>query len=202
MFSKKQIRGYAITLLFIWAGAYLAFCITSLVRPPESPTQQTNAIVVLTGGNFRLQTGFDLWAQQSAPNLFITGVHPHVTMAQLQLDWKENNKEFYILPECCAALGHKATSTRQNASETRQWARDNNISSIRLVTSGYHMHRALLEFKAAMPDITILAHPVEKPDYGPGDLKFWSITFSEYHKSLFRYLGQGLSWLGNSFKSA
>ena len=83
-------------------------------------------------------------------------------------------------------LGHKALTTYGNANETQEWITANKVKSIRLVTSGYHMGRALLEFKRVMPDLKIIPHPVEETDYGVLNWKFWELAFSEYHKILFR----------------
>jgi uncharacterized SAM-binding protein YcdF (DUF218 family) len=61
---------------------------------------------------------------------------------------------------CCVTLGYMAEDTGSNASESAAWVRSNRISSVRLVTAGYHMPRSLLEFRAALPDVEIVPHPV------------------------------------------
>lgn len=151
---------------------------------PEQPDTKTDVVVVLTGGSDRIETGLDLWATDSAPNLFITGVHKDVTKNEILNMWKGKGS----LPECCITLGYKAFTTTQNAEEIQEWLEGKNFSSIRIVTSNYHMHRAFLEFSHALPGIKIITHPIEQPDITPDDEYFWHVIFSEYHKSIFRMI--------------
>ena len=57
-------------------------------------------------------------------------------------------------------LGHDAIDTRGNARETAAWVRARGVRRVHLVTANYHMARSLLEFRRAMPEVTIVAHPV------------------------------------------
>ena len=92
------------------------------------------------------------------------------------------------LPICCITLGFKAKTTRQNATETKEWIQNHYIGSARLVTSTYHMPRAYLEFKTAMPDLEIVVHPVEITDYEMNEKQFWVLALLEYNKMLARRL--------------
>ena len=63
--------------------------------------------------------------------------------------------------ECCVDLGYQALDTAGNAKETRDWAREHNITrSLIVVTSNYHMPRALVEISAALPDVELYPFPV------------------------------------------
>jgi uncharacterized SAM-binding protein YcdF (DUF218 family) len=64
------------------------------------------------------------------------------------------------LLNCCIDLDRSAVNTRSNAAETRRWARDRGLRSLIIVTSNYHMPRALVELSHAMPDVTLVAYPV------------------------------------------
>lgn len=175
-------------LVCLWLTGYGLFVASVLAEIPQSPEQKTDAIVVLTGGNFRVDTGLDLFARKLAPNLFITGVHDTVTLDDLIREWKGQQKASPALAACCMELGHKALSTTENALETQDWIKTRNIHSIRLVTSPYHMPRALLEFKSLMPGLEIIPHAVMSDRLGPREEFFWHITFMEYHKWLLRKL--------------
>ena len=60
--------------------------------------------------------------------------------------------------DCCVDLGYQALDTAGNARETRDWAREHNITrSLIVVTSNYHMPRALAELSAALPDVDALS---------------------------------------------
>ncbi len=168
--------------LMVWIGGYGAFLSNVQTTIPYDPSEKTDAIVVLTGGNFRIATGLTLFAKQLAPKLMITGVHETVTEDDVRAMWKDSTP----LPKCCITLGYEATSTFENALETETWVKENNIKSIRLVTSTYHMKRALIEFNNILKDTKIIIHPVEKQDYTTDDVLFWKITFDEYNKTIYR----------------
>ncbi|MFN3700434.1 MAG: YdcF family protein [Alphaproteobacteria bacterium] len=175
----------AVTLLILWVGGFIHF-LAAIYNPlPHQPNLQTQAIVVLTGGNHRVLTGLNLWGEQSARELFVTGVHKDVTRQELLDYWQSrSNSE---PPRCCLTLGYEATTTKGNAQEAKSWIERKGIHTIRLVTSNYHMPRALLEFHAALNDeIKIIPHPVEITDYTPDTQKFWALAVLEYHKILWR----------------
>jgi uncharacterized SAM-binding protein YcdF (DUF218 family) len=145
----------AIALVALFAGGlvWFAHLIPDAVADPDSVT---DAIVVLTGGSLRLDSGLRLLAAGKAQKLFVTGVHPGVEVRDLL---RTSGAE----PEriaCCIALGHAAGTTLGNAWETAAFVRANDIHSLRLVTASYHMPRSLLEFARAMPGIVIVPNPV------------------------------------------
>ena len=63
-------------------------------------------------------------------------------------------------PSCCITLGYAADNTAGNARETAEWLDTVRGRSLRLVTANYHMPRSLLEFRQALPEVEIIAHPV------------------------------------------
>ncbi len=181
-------------LVFIpctWLFGLGAFTAGVFLIKPQSPAAHSDAIIVLTGGKDRIETGLDLFAEGLAPELFITGVHDDVTQAEITGRYTGTKP----LPECCIILGYEANSTTENAAEAKEWAAGKNIKTIRLVTSNYHMPRAALEFRSALPDVKIIVHPILQPDITPSDKKFWHILFEEYHKSVFRLLDISISAL-------
>jgi uncharacterized SAM-binding protein YcdF (DUF218 family) len=184
----RFILWFTFALVFLWLAGYGLFVAGVLSEAPQQPDRKTDAIVVLTGGNFRVDTGLDLFAQKLAPRLFITGVHDTVTLNDLIRKWRGLENGSRSLPACCMALGHKALTTTENAAETQGWLKANDVRSIRLVTSPYHMPRALLEFKSLMPELEIVPHAVMRDRLGVREEFFWHITFTEYHKWLVREL--------------
>lgn len=168
--------------LLAWGYGYARFIVDIETMKPEEIGEKTDAIVVLTGGNYRINTALELFAQGLAPKLLITGVHKSVKEYEILASWKGKEP----LPECCISLGRSATTTMENAQESKTWIEENKVKSIRIVTSGYHMPRALIEFHHLMPETEIIAHPVEEQDYAFDDWRFWYISFSEYNKTLLR----------------
>jgi len=172
-----------LTLLsFMWAAGLGMYTIKVISAEPAMSTKKTDAIIVLTGGNFRIETGMRLWSANLAQDLFITGVYKDVTRRAILDEWNDK----IDLPYCCLTLGYRATTTEGNAMETKEWVEENHVRSARLVTSKYHMPRALFEFRTLMPDLTIIPHPVEILDYEPEHRMFWKLTMLEYHKVLAR----------------
>lgn len=180
---KRKIIYIALAAFLIWAAGYIAFSAFVLTAEPESPGQTTDAIVVLTGGPNRVETGLTLFAQGKAHHLFITGVHDHVSKNDILNRWAGET----ALPPCCVTIDRHAASTLQNARETREWIKNHDYSAIRLVTSNYHMTRAYSDFKHALPGVTILMHPVKSYESTNRHKSFWRILFVEYHKTLFRW---------------
>ncbi len=183
----KKLFWYSVLIFLLsWLIGYAFFVNYVLHQKPEAQNEKTDAIIVLTGGNFRIKTGLSLFNQGLSPQLFISGVHKSVTEDDI-IAMKQDGE---TVPDCCITLGHSAETTLENAAETREWIISNKIKSIRLVTSPYHLLRSTLEFKNALKDddIKIILHPVEEIDYGPTDKKFWILTFAEYNKVLFRSL--------------
>ena len=127
-------------------------------NPPvdESSPAPTDAIVVLTGGSLRLQSGIDLLREGKGQKLFVSGVNRQVDLEDL-LGSPGNVPDWAI---CCIVIGHQAGNTFGNAQETARWIRSQGFRSLRLVTAWYHMPRSVLEFHRVLPEIDIVAHPV------------------------------------------
>lgn len=165
----------------LWVGGLAAFVASSLWIGSD-PATAADAIVVLTGGKQRLETGLALLAAGKAKTLFITGVNPQVDRAELlRVLGPAAMRE-----ACCIVIGHAAENTRGNALETAAWMQGQGYRSLRLVTNWYHMRRALLEFRRAMPRLTIIAAPVFAQRYEPDNWSGWRsaaiLVLGEYHK--------------------
>ncbi len=183
-----KLFAYCLTALFtlglLWALGWMWFAASVASIKPAAPDVKTDAIVVLTGGDKRVNTGLDLLADEKARLLFISGVNAKVKPEELVALWHGDHKKVL----CCITLGYAADNTASNATESQEWIRKNNVHSIRLVTANYHMARSLLLFKETMPDLTIVAHPVVPDDFEPWKEQFWPLTFSEYNKWLMAWL--------------
>ncbi|MDD9900010.1 MAG: YdcF family protein [Alphaproteobacteria bacterium] len=134
-----------------------------------------DAVIVLTGGTKRMEQGFDLLDKGMGAKLFISGVYRGIearTLVRLVRD--EDEKKL----ECCIVLG-SAQNTIENAEETAAWMRELGLRSAYLVTSNYHMKRALSEFKYVGGGFKVTPFPVA-PD--KLDMKSW------WHDPDFRWL--------------
>jgi uncharacterized SAM-binding protein YcdF (DUF218 family) len=156
---RRRFGGTVTTLGFLallWLGGlfWFAQAIPDDIADAES---ETDAIIVLTGGSLRIETGVALLAAGKAKKLFISGVHPGSDVAAV-LHGAGVTPDPKLL--CCIVLGHAADNTLGNAVETAAWMELEGFHSLRLVTSSYHMPRSLLEFSRAMPALRIVPHPV------------------------------------------
>jgi uncharacterized SAM-binding protein YcdF (DUF218 family) len=175
--------GLLLGLALLWLAGLVWFAsnIPTAVNDGES---ETDAIVVLTGGSMRVQSGLALLAAGKAKKLFISGVY-HGTDVTALLRVSRQSPEHV---SCCIVLGHEADNTLGNALETAQWMRQEGFHSLRLVTASYHMPRSLLEFSRVMPEMRVVANPVF-PE-GATSERWWSspratsLVLAEYHKYL------------------
>lgn len=174
-----------IAAAIIWSAGLLAFSVHVLSQAPPD-NARTDAIVVLTGGPERINTGIDLLAQGRAATLFISGVNEQVDAQQLLSLWRNARPDATASP-CCIVLGHRAHNTNENAAEAAAWIAQHPLTSLRLLTADYHMPRARLEFAAALPGIEILPQSVPTPH-----IPLFLIA-GEYHKTAYTFLRVALS---------
>lgn len=183
MRALRRLGWLVLALAAAWLGGFAFFLISSLTMRADPPGR-TDAIVVLTGGRLRLETGLALLAAGEAKKLFISGVNPQVNRAVLlRVMGPAAERE-----ACCIVLGHRADDTYGNARETAGWMSNEGYASLRLVTSWYHMRRALLEFGRMMPRLRIVANPVFAHHVNPERIWGWHgaamLVIGEYHKYL------------------
>jgi uncharacterized SAM-binding protein YcdF (DUF218 family) len=153
---KRRFLAVLILLLCVaWFAGLFVFA-DMIPRTPEKSTEQTDAIVVLTGGSMRMEEGLALLSRQMGKKLFVSGVHRGVEVKQLIDRSLRSPQEL----NCCIVLGYTADHTAGNARETAEWMRAEGYHSLRLVTASYHMPRSLAEFREEMPTIKMIPHPV------------------------------------------
>jgi uncharacterized SAM-binding protein YcdF (DUF218 family) len=167
-----------LTVGFFW----FAFSIS-----PDEPQVERKAdgIVVLTGAASRIPDAIELLAAERGKRLLITGVHRATSAKEIARLTPLYSKFF----TCCIDLDRSALNTFGNALETRRWAREHNFNSLIVVTSNWHMPRAMAELSHQLPDTTLIAYPVssEKVKTEP----WWQnvdtarFLFAEYLKYLF-----------------
>jgi len=167
--------------LLVWALGFVIFML-SLGKPLEH--RATDAIVVLTGAPGRIDRGVSLMDQRAAKRMLVSGVGADVRPSELAARYPGSGPLF----KCCIDLGHQAVETRSNADETAEWVRDHGFRSVRLVTSDWHMPRAILELRNALgKDAEIFGDGVRSR---PG----FAMLLREYHKFLLRRIALLLGW--------
>ena len=191
---RRPVIVLVVCLAVAYGGGFLAF-VHLAARVSIDVTAATEAIVVLTGGSERFQTGAALLRSDVADRLFVSGVHPGVRPADLLV-------QAGLAPDPDAIarieLGHAARDTAGNAAETAAWVRESGVGSLRLVTSDYHMPRSLLEFRSAMPGVRIVPHPVSAATVHLAEWWLWpgtaQLAFVEYNKLLVTWVRIQTDW--------
>lgn len=114
-----------------------------------------DGIVVLTGGASRIADAFELLAAGRGKRLLISGLNRSTTSGEIS----RLNPEFDSILSCCVDFD-RSLNTFGNAIETRQWAQSRGFRSLIVVTSNYHMPRAMAEIANQLPDVALLPFPV------------------------------------------
>lgn len=154
----RLLRGAAIAL----AGMGLTFGIgfigflLSIERAEPASLAKADAIVALTGGADRIPDAIGWLAQGHGERLLISGVGSQTSIDHLV----QKAPQLKSWLHCCVDIDQRAVNTVGNAEETRRWALARSYRSLLVVTSSYHMPRALLELRRHMPGVTLIAAPV------------------------------------------
>jgi uncharacterized SAM-binding protein YcdF (DUF218 family) len=144
--------------------------------------RKADGIVVLTGGAERVTDAIELLAAGSGQRLLISGVHPATRPEEIS----KLNPDYERIVRCCVDLDRAARNTLGNAQGTRRWVKERGFGSLIVVTSSYHMPRAMIELEHQLPTVTLIPFPVvtEKLRTEP----WWSsgatmkLVFTEYLK--------------------
>ena len=139
----------ALALGFVWF-------LDRVPTEDAAPGRKAEGIVVLTGGALRINDAIELLAADRGQRLLITGVNPTTHSAELARLAPRYRRLF----ACCIDLDHSAVNTITNAVETRRWTRQRGFRSLLVVTSAYHMPRAIAELAHQLPDVTLIEFPV------------------------------------------
>ena len=196
MKAAAQLFAAVAVAALIWASGLLAFAARVDRSTPPGDPPDADGVVALTGGSAeRIDAAMQLLEAGKAKRMLISGVSRQVTRAELQI-LTGADKPIY---DCCVDLGFRAADTVGNARETAQWARGKGYRTLILVTSDYHMPRARLELKGAMPEAVVYPYPVATPElrasrwWASGEgLQRMTLEYSKYLVALARVTTQGL----------
>jgi len=167
----KALAAILIAVMF-WTVGLLAFAGRVEHSTPADEPEAAQGIVVLTGkANVRIK---------AAAKLLVSGVNRQVTRDELFVVTKATRR----LYDCCVQLGFEAADTKGNGMETAAWARHEKINTLIVVTSDYHMPRAMLEISGALPDVAVTPYPVKTNEV---DAERWWSTSSGARTMIMEY---------------
>ena len=168
----------------VFAGGFALFANhVSGLTTPQNPSA-ADAIIVLTGGQSRIDAALDLLKSGKGERLLISGVNPSSGREALRAATGADRKLFI----CCVDIDHAALDTIGNAEESAKWVEQHAYSSVILVTNNYHMPRSLLEMHRLLAKARLDPYPVVNSRLDGGN---WMVKpdalrvlFTEYPKYL------------------
>ena len=143
-----KILSFCFVLILIIGVANYIFALT---RFDQAQNISVDAAIVLTGGPDRLSDAAQLLSSGATKHLLISGVGGRADLDDLV----RVAPALAPYASCCIDLGHQALNTRGNAEEAAAWAQERNYKSLAIVTAGFHLPRAMLEFRAILPTMDL-----------------------------------------------
>ena len=144
-----------LVILLMLAGGFFWFAWQ--IQTEEAPLgRSADGIVVLTGAASRIPDAIELLAAERGKRLLISGVHRDTRAKEIASLTPLYSKLF----NCCIDLDRSALNTFGNAIETKRWAVEHNFNSLIIVTSNWHMPRAMAEMRHQLPQATLIPYPV------------------------------------------
>jgi uncharacterized SAM-binding protein YcdF (DUF218 family) len=194
--QRSLIRRIGRSTLVLCAGVGLLLGCGFLWFISRVPTGEiklqgdADGIVALTGGASRIADAIELLAFGRGKRLLISGANRATNSNEIS----RLNPEFEPWVRCCVDFD-RSLNTLGNAIETKRWAQNRDFRSLIVVTSNYHMPRALAEIAHQLPGVALVAFPVvtDRQRAEP----WWAravtarLMFSEYVKYLFAKLRMG-----------
>ncbi len=184
---SKLLLLIGLSLAGMLGAGFLKFTAIVNAYNPASPPS-ADGIIVLTGGKARLEAGLHLLKNNQARRLLISGVNPETSNNALAHRFIQHKNLF----TCCIDFDRRAQNTSQNAREAAIWAKQQNFNSLIVVTSDYHMPRAILEFTRTMPHLDLKPYAVANiPQLYNAKLvntEHLKILITEYAKTMVVYL--------------
>ena len=179
---------YAVLAVVLLCAAFLTgFTLfadhVSNLTAPQNPAS-ADAIIVLTGGQSRIDAALDLLKSGKGQRLLISGVNPVASNESLRAATGADQALF----KCCVDIDREALDTIGNAEESAEWVEKHNFRSVILVTNNYHMPRSMLEMRRLLQHARVDPYPVVNSQLRDGG---WiakpaavRVIFTEYTKYL------------------
>lgn len=161
-----KISLLAVICLISWVLGFIGFVAWIIPKnldekaTPLARHRVWPAAVVLTGGSLRLEEGLKALQLGWADQLFISGVYPSTDIKRLLEIYQLNR---YDEVSQRIELGHVAADTDGNGAEIVAWLKAQNFHEALVITSAYHMPRALLELETKDANIKFEPWPVFPP---------------------------------------
>ncbi len=159
--------------VLLWLAGFVWF---AMALPLPQDGGKTDAVIVLTGGEGRIPRGLEVLRKGWAKRMLVAGVDREVKPREFAVQYRVSAATM----ACCVTLGFESVDTRSNGREAARWIAANKLTSIRLITTDWHMRRAAYELDRVIPGgVTVTEDAVvSQPSL--------DMLFREYHKLLAR----------------
>ena len=144
---RKTFRTVAICIAGIVGIEFIYFV---FILAQKNHDQPTDAVVVFTGGAGRIQKGYELLNGGVSNKLIVS--------ASTQSRLKFFDRKFQFREGATHLIEDKAETTFENALFVGNVIRENNLQSVTLVTSWYHMPRSYLLLRMVLSDTQVKVH--------------------------------------------
>ncbi len=181
----SSMMGLVSYMAFALIGASLlgfVLFVFALDKKSKQLKVRTDGIVVFTGAPLRINKAVQLLSAGKAKRLLISGVGSHTQKKELMRRVPSSVPLF----NCCIDIGKRAQNTIGNASESKEWVSHHRFKSLLVVTSNYHIPRALLLTRKELPNLKITGYSVQSRSFRDGS--WWhsptaiALIFEEYLK--------------------
>lgn len=183
----RAVRRVAAVLTFgglLFGLGFVGFSTYVAALSAPEQIEAADGIIVLTGGQARVDTAVGLMNSGKGKRLLISGVNRTARLEDLRVATGGDKRLF----NCCVDIDYEALDTIGNAAESAKWVREHEYDSVILVTNNYHIPRTLLEMHRLLGDAKLQAYPVvnSRLDGGSWMIKPQAIRvlFTEYTKFL------------------
>jgi len=164
----RSLRWFLFLLVLLFVPPAVPHLLS--LREPAPPARPADAIFVLTGGEGRIQEGFRAWSAGAARELYILGAGRRVPVTRIVPEASR------ISAEALSRVHVEGWSenTLENAFSAKSAVGEGKYSSVILVTSDYHIPRAVLVFRRVLPKDVLLSAIRVRPEGGAGASWRWA----------------------------
>ncbi|ARI76507.1 YdcF family protein [Halobacillus mangrovi] len=178
--TKKIILTTFMSFLFL----FIVFVITLFILGPDylkakSSPEKSDAIILLSGGEERLEQAVKLYNDERANKIILTNSTEHWTKVETVSERGIAKQDLIEEPE--------ATSTFENATLSKEIMKEHKFKSAIVVTSDYHARRTKMTFDRVYDSDIQLSYSFADSFFNPNDgltERETKTVFTEYVKMI------------------
>jgi uncharacterized SAM-binding protein YcdF (DUF218 family)/glycosyltransferase involved in cell wall biosynthesis len=173
--GSHSLRAVSAVMLCVYLTIFWSPLVWWLAEPLRisEPPRTADAIVLLAGGageagivgrshEERIRRAVELYKAGFAPRILLcSGERTHF----MELDVMRGIALAHGVPAADILIEERGGGTRTMVIDAVRRARDCGWRSVLLVSSSYHMRRAVKTWRKAAPEVEVIAAPVEKPRF-------------------------------------